>query len=38
MGRAETRQVPDVNIAMSTGFGGCWWSDIILHGKEKPEF
>jgi acetyl-CoA C-acetyltransferase len=36
MGRAETRQVPDVNIAMSTGFGGCWWSDIILHGKEKP--
>jgi acetyl-CoA C-acetyltransferase len=38
MGSAETRQVPDVNIAMSTGFGGCWWSDIILHGKEKPAF
>jgi len=38
MGRAEDRQVPDVKMAISTGFGGCFWSDIILHGKAKPDF
>jgi acetyl-CoA C-acetyltransferase len=38
MGKADKRQVPDVNLAVSTGFGGCMWTDIILHGKEKPEF
>ena len=38
MGKAEARQVPDVNLAVSTGFGGCWWTDMILHGKNKPEF
>lgn len=37
MGKAEGHQVPDVNIAMSTGFGGCMWSDILLYGKKKPE-
>ncbi len=36
MGKAEERQVPDVNFAVSTGFGGCWWTDLILHGKKKP--
>jgi hypothetical protein len=30
--------VPDVDLAMSTGFGGCFWSDILLHGRKKPEF
>jgi acetyl-CoA C-acetyltransferase len=38
MGRAEQRQVPDVRLALSTGFGGCMWTDLILHGKEKPSF
>ncbi len=38
MGKAETRQVPDVNFALSTGFGGCMWSDVLLHGKKKPDF
>ncbi len=38
MGRAEGRQVPDVNFAVSTGFGGCWWTDMILHGKKKPNY
>jgi acetyl-CoA C-acetyltransferase len=38
MGKAEGRQVPDVNIAVSTGFGGCMWTDMILHGRKKPEF
>ena len=36
MDKAEGRQVPDVNFAVSTGFGGCWWTDMILHGKNKP--
>jgi len=38
MGKAGDRQVPDVNLAISTGFGGCMWTDILLHGKEKPDF
>jgi acetyl-CoA C-acetyltransferase len=37
-GKADARQVPDVNLAISTGFGGCFWSDIILHGKNKPDY
>lgn len=36
MGKAEARQVPDVNFAVSTGFGGCFWTDVMLHGKRKP--
>ncbi len=36
-GRAGDRQVPDVKIALATGFGGCFWSDIMLLGAEKPE-
>ncbi|HDP24023.1 MAG TPA: thiolase family protein [Deltaproteobacteria bacterium] len=38
MGKAEERQVPDVSLALSTGFGGCFWTDTILHGKNKPAF
>jgi acetyl-CoA C-acetyltransferase len=38
MGKAEARQVPDVNFAVSTGFGGCMWTDMLLHGKRKPDF
>jgi acetyl-CoA C-acetyltransferase len=38
MGKAEARQVPDVNLAISTGFGGCMWTDMLLHGKRKPDF
>jgi len=36
-GRAEERQVPDVKLALATGFGGCFWSDVLVLGKEKPE-
>ena len=37
MGRAEARQVPkDVNLALTTGFGGCSWADVMLLGKNKP--
>jgi acetyl-CoA C-acetyltransferase len=35
-GRADERQVPGVEVAMATGFGGCFWSDILIMGKEKP--
>jgi acetyl-CoA C-acetyltransferase len=35
-GRAEERQVPDVELALATGFGGCYWSDVLILGKEKP--
>jgi acetyl-CoA C-acetyltransferase len=38
MGKADKRQVPDVNVAVSTGFGGCMWTDILLYGRKKPEF
>ncbi len=36
-GKAEQRQVPDVNLGVSTGFGGCLWTDTIAYGKKKPE-
>jgi acetyl-CoA C-acetyltransferase len=36
MGKADARQVLDVNFAVSTGFGGCMWTDMLLHGKKKP--
>ncbi len=32
MGRS-TNQVPDVDIAMATGFGGAYWSDILIMGS-----
>ena len=38
MGKAEGHQVPDVDLALSTGFGGCFWSDILLHGCRRPDF
>ena len=38
MGGAGDRQVPDVDLALSTGFGGCFWTDILLHGRRKPDF
>jgi len=36
-GRCEERQVPDVELGLVTGFGGCMWSDVLILGKEKPE-
>ncbi|MEK6544679.1 MAG: thiolase family protein [Elusimicrobiota bacterium] len=37
-GQAGARQVPDVKVALSTGFGGCFWSDILVYGSKKPNF
>jgi|SRR5450756_133232 len=36
MGKAGDRQVPDVNKALATGFGGCSWSDIMILGADLP--
>ncbi len=36
-GKAGERQVPDVNLGIGTGFGGCGWTDMLAYGKKKPE-
>jgi acetyl-CoA C-acetyltransferase len=37
MGKGGARQVQrDVKLAFATGFGGCYWSDVMLLGKKKP--
>lgn len=30
MGKAEKRQVPGAKVALATGFGGCFWSDVTI--------
>ncbi len=37
MGKAGKKQVPDVNTALATGFGGCFWTDMVLFNSKKPE-
>jgi acetyl-CoA C-acetyltransferase len=34
--RAEARQVKDAKVALATGFGGCFWTDMLLFGAKKP--
>lgn len=36
MGKGGDRQVPDAKLALATGFGGCFWSDVVILGAEKP--
>ncbi|PCI33274.1 MAG: propanoyl-CoA acyltransferase [Elusimicrobia bacterium] len=36
MGRAGARQVQGAKKALSTGFGGCMWSDLLIYGADKP--
>lgn len=36
MGKGGQRQVPDVKNALATGFGGCFWSDVLILSKERP--
>jgi acetyl-CoA C-acetyltransferase len=36
MGKGEDRQVPDVDRALATGFGGCFWSDVMIFGGSRP--
>jgi len=37
MGKGDKRQVPDAKTALVTGFGGCWWSDVMILSKDKPK-
>jgi acetyl-CoA C-acetyltransferase len=36
MGKGDARQVPDVKNALATGFGGCFWSDVVILSSERP--
>jgi len=36
MGKAGARQVPDARLALASGFGGCFWSDLMAIGADKP--
>jgi acetyl-CoA C-acetyltransferase len=36
MGKGGARQVPDVKNALATGFGGCFWSDVVILSTEAP--
>lgn len=36
MGKAGKRQIPDARLALATGFGGCFWSDVVILGAERP--
>lgn len=35
MGKAEKRQVPDVRVGLATGFGGAFWSDVLILGDKR---
>lgn len=37
MGKGGKRQVPDVVNALATGFGGCFWSDVVVVSAERPQ-
>ncbi len=36
MGKGDKRQVPDANLALATGFGGCFWSDVVILSGDRP--
>ena len=36
MGKGGDRQVPNVKNALATGFGGCWWSDVMILTAVTP--
>ncbi len=36
MGRAGDHQVPDVKLALATGYGVYTWSDVIILSAERP--
>jgi len=37
MGKGDKRQVPDAKLALVSGFGGCFWSDLLAIGAKKPD-
>ena len=36
MARADKLQVEGVRLGMATGFGGCFWSDVLILGAGRP--
>jgi len=36
MGKGENRQVPGARLALATGFGGCFWSNVMILSAERP--
>jgi len=36
MEKGEDRQMPGARLALATGFGGCFWSDVVILSAEKP--
>ena len=36
MGQAGEHQIPDVNLALATGYGGNAWTDMMVLGSERP--
>jgi len=36
MGKGGARQVPGARLALATGFGGCFWSDVMILSANKP--
>ena len=36
MGKAGDRQVDGARLGMATGFGGCFWSDVMIISEDKP--
>ncbi len=36
MGKGDKRQVPGVKKSLATGFGGCFWSDVMILDSERP--
>lgn len=36
MGKAGERQVPDAKLTLASGFGGCFWTDLMAIGARKP--
>jgi acetyl-CoA C-acetyltransferase len=36
MGKGGARQVPQVRNSLCTGFGGSWWSDVMILSRDKP--
>lgn len=36
MGKGGQRQISHVKNALATGFGGCFWSDVLILSVERP--
>jgi acetyl-CoA C-acetyltransferase len=36
MGEAGEHQIPNVNRALATGYGGNAWTDLLVLSAEKP--